>query len=203
MENNDVRFRKIEERMDRTDRLVDALHEEMTALAGKMSALVDAQIRTEERLARLETAFVTFAEFAKSMSERMDRSDRWKDGIDGDMATLTVKMSALVDAQIRTEAHVARLENAFVTFAELAKSMDERMDSSDRRAEALHLEMTSLTGEMTSLTAKMAALVDAQILTEAKFVESRETQTRIDDRLKALTHIVDRHVSGNGHEHSS
>ena len=100
MENNDARFRKIEERMDRTDRLVDALHEEMTALAGKISALVDAQIRSEERLARLETAFVTFAELAKSMDERMDSSDRRADALQEEMAALTGKMAALVDAQI-------------------------------------------------------------------------------------------------------
>jgi hypothetical protein len=106
------------------------------------------------------------------------------------------KISALVDAQIRTEAHVARLENAFVTFAELAQSMDERMDINDRRVDALHEEMAALTG-------KMAALVDAQIFTEAKFVELRQGQTRTDDRLNALINIVDRHVSGNGHEHSS
>jgi hypothetical protein len=50
MENNDGRFRKIDERMDRTDRLVDALHEGMIALEGKMSALADAQHLRERRL---------------------------------------------------------------------------------------------------------------------------------------------------------
>jgi hypothetical protein len=49
----------------------------------------------------------------------------------------------------------------------------------------------------------MAALVDAQILSETKFVELRQAQTRTDDRLNALINIVDRHVNGSGHEHSS
>ena len=261
--------KSMDERMDRSDRRVNGIELEMAtltdkmsalvdaqirteALSDRMSALVDAQIRTEVHVARLENAFVTFAELAKSMDERMDSSDRRADGIEGEMSTLTVKMSALVDAQIRTEAHVARLENAFVTFPELAQSMDERMDSSDRRADTLHEEMAALTGkmaalvdaqirteaqvarldnaivrfaefaqsmdermdssdrradalheEMAALTGKMAALVDAQILSETKFVELRQAQTRTDDRLNALINIVDRHVSGSGHEHSS
>ena len=146
----------------------------------------------------------------RRIDERMDRTDRLVDALHEEMTALAgkmaalagaqshteSKMSALIDAQIRTETHVARLESACLMLAELAKSMDDRMDSSDQRTEALHQEMTSL-------TAKMAALVDAQILTEAKFAESRETLTQVDDRLKALTHIVDRHISGNGHEHSS
>ncbi|HEV8487429.1 MAG TPA: hypothetical protein VGV87_28035 [Blastocatellia bacterium] len=205
--------KSMDERLDSSDWRADALHEGMSALTGKvaalvdaqirtealtdkMSALVDAQIRTEAHVARLENAIVGFAEFAQSMDGRMDSSDRRADALHEEITALTGKMVALVDAQIRTEAHVARLDNAIVRFAEFAQSMDERMDSSDRRADALHEEMAALTG-------KMAALVDAQILSETKFVELRQAQTRTDDRLNALINIVDRHVNGSGHEHSS
>jgi hypothetical protein len=67
------------------------------------------------------------------MSNLADAQDRRE-------AALSDKVSPLVDAQMRTEAHVARLENAFVTLAELAQSMDERMDSSDQRVDVLNEE---------------------------------------------------------------
>ena len=97
MENNDVRFRKIDERMDRTDRLVDALHEEMVVLTGNMAALVDAQIRTQAQLVRNEQAFATITELAKSMderiNERIDRSDRLLDALPNPMSIVPSRSS--------------------------------------------------------------------------------------------------------------
>jgi chromosome segregation ATPase len=99
MENNDVRFRKIDERMDRRDRLADSLHEAITALDAKMSALVAAQIRTEDQRASLENALFTVTQLAKSLDKRMDSSDLRVNGSDEATAALASKMSALLDAQ--------------------------------------------------------------------------------------------------------
>jgi chromosome segregation ATPase len=59
----------------------------------------------EERVLRLEAAFVTLTQLARSMDERMDTSD-------GRMNELEEKMAALVDAQITTEERIQALSDA-------------------------------------------------------------------------------------------
>jgi hypothetical protein len=46
-------------------------------------------------------------------------------------------------------------------------------------------------------------LTQSQARTDESIKELTRSQSHTDDQLNTLAHIVDRHVSGDGHEHSS
>ena len=197
---NDQRFNKIEmaiatmaglaelleKRLNQVQNTIDVDKADRASfereLGGKMSALVDAQIRTESQVARLENAFVTFAEFARAMDERMDSGDRRLDRFDEEMATITGKIDALVDSQIRTDAQLAELRRSQAETFESIKEL--------RRSQAGTFE-------------SIKELRGSQVETLESIKELSRSQVRSDDRLHELTHNVDRHITGNGHEHSS
>ena len=77
----------------------------------------------EERLARLEQAFATLTELAVRADERMDSHDRSFDELD-------TKIAALTDAQIKTEAALAKL-------AETQERTESKLSETDGRLNRL------------------------------------------------------------------
>ena len=79
----------------------------------------------QARFNKIDNAIATMAEVADRLEQRLNQVQNTLEVDKTQRASLdhelSGKMSALVDAQIRTAAQVARLENAFGTFAELAK----------------------------------------------------------------------------------
>jgi septal ring factor EnvC (AmiA/AmiB activator) len=73
-------------------------------------------LSAEERVAQLESAFVTLTELVRSHGERFDTHMSWINQLGAAQAELTAaqanseqKIAALVDAQIRTEDELYRL----------------------------------------------------------------------------------------------
>jgi chromosome segregation ATPase len=73
---------------------------------------------TEERLSRLENAFVTLTRLAESMSERMDQHLDWINQLGDAQANADARIAALADAQIHTEERMVRVETALATLVD-------------------------------------------------------------------------------------
>jgi chromosome segregation ATPase len=75
-------------------------------------------VSTEERLSRVENAFVTITHLAESMSERMDQHLDWINQLGEAQTNADARIAALADAQIRTEERMVRVETTLVTLVE-------------------------------------------------------------------------------------
>jgi hypothetical protein len=73
---------------------------------------------TEERLSRLENAFITLTRLAESMSERMDQHLDWINQLGDAQVNADARIAALADAQIHTEERMVRVETALATLVE-------------------------------------------------------------------------------------
>ncbi len=129
-------------------------------------------MNVEERLARVEQAFVTLTELAVRADERMDSHDRSFNELD-------TKIAALTDAQIKTEAVLAKL-------AETQERTDVRLAEMQERTDA---KLVKLAEAQERTDAALARLAQAQERTDAKLAET-------DARLNRLADIVERHISG-------
>jgi chromosome segregation ATPase len=90
-------------------------------------------VSTEERLSRVENAFVTLTRLVESMDGRMDQHMAWINQLGEAQANADARIAALADAQIYTEERMARVEMALVSLAE-AQARTE--DALTRLAEA-------------------------------------------------------------------
>jgi chromosome segregation ATPase len=169
------------------------------------------KIMTDEqmRLTRLEDAFVTLVELARTTDERLDHLSRNVN---------------------QHESRLDRLEVSFVTLVDLAQATDERLDEMTGRINTL----SEITGTINTLSRVMVGLAEAQIYTQTKIAELAaelaeagartdaklaelaeagartdvklaelaEAQTHTDERLNALINIVERQISRNGDETS-
>ena len=84
---------------------------------------------------------------------------------------------------MKTEERVLRLENAFSTLVELARTQSERMDDYERRTEELAQTQKELAQAQKELTEEQKRLTGAQ-------TELAESQNRTETNLSALTVIV-------------
>ncbi len=66
----------------------------------------------EQRITRLEQAFVTITELFQNMDSRLDRHESGIDELHAAQANSEAKIAALADAQIRTEEALTRLADA-------------------------------------------------------------------------------------------
>ena len=73
---------------------------------------------TEERLSRLENAFVTLTRLAESMDERMDQHLDWINQPGEAQANADARIAALANAQIHAEERMVRVETALATLVE-------------------------------------------------------------------------------------
>jgi len=83
---------------------------------------------TEERLARLENAFVTLTRLAESLDERLNTQLTWVNSLGEAQANSEVKIAALADAQIKTEEALVRLAETHAKLAESQAHTDQRLD---------------------------------------------------------------------------
>ncbi|HEY0322349.1 MAG TPA: hypothetical protein VGC66_15435 [Pyrinomonadaceae bacterium] len=83
----------------------------------------------EERLARLENAFVTLTRLAESVDERTDTHLAWINSLGEAQANSEAKIAALADAQIKTEAALVKLAEAHTKLAESQSHTDQRLDA--------------------------------------------------------------------------
>ncbi|HEX8491423.1 MAG TPA: hypothetical protein VF658_01150 [Pyrinomonadaceae bacterium] len=92
---------------------------------------------TEERLVRLENAFVTLTRIVESIDSRLNTQPGWINSLGEAQANTEVKIVALADAQIRAEEAHARLEAAQVRTEEALARLAEAQAHTDRRLDAL------------------------------------------------------------------
>jgi len=147
----------------------------------------------EMRLTRLENAFVTLVELARTTDERLDH------------------MSQDV---VQHESRLARLEASFVTLVDLAQTTDGRLDEITGTINTLSRVMVALAEAQTHTDTKiaelaeagartdtkLAELAEAGVRTDAKLAELAEAQTHTDERLNALINVVERQINRNGGE---
>lgn len=84
----------------------------------------------DERVLRLESAFVTLTRLAENMDARMDRTGERMDNFD-------VKLAALADAQIRTENAMAILTTKQSELTTKMSELAEAQAHTDGRLDAL------------------------------------------------------------------
>jgi chromosome segregation ATPase len=84
---------------------------------------------TDERLARLENAFVTLTRLAESFDERLNTQLSWINSLGEAQANSEAKIAALANAQIKTEDALVRLAEAHTKLAESQAHTDQRLDA--------------------------------------------------------------------------
>jgi site-specific recombinase len=84
----------------------------------------------EERVLRLESAFVTLTRMAEQMDARLDRGDERASDFDA-------KLEALADAQIRTEDALARTNEALRALTVKVEALTDAQQHTDGRLSAL------------------------------------------------------------------
>ena len=94
---------------------------------------------TEDRVAQLESAFVTLTQLVRNHGERFDTHADWINQLGAAQVNSEQKIAALVDAQIRTEDAVRQLAEAQTrteaTVAALASKVDALTDLVKRQKE--------------------------------------------------------------------
>jgi chromosome segregation ATPase len=75
-------------------------------------------VSTEERLSRVENAFVTLTRLVENMSGRRDQHLEWINQLGEAQANADARIAALADAQIHTEERMVRVETALATLVE-------------------------------------------------------------------------------------
>ncbi len=147
------------------------LTEELLSLPTLVRELVEAQARSEGRLARLEEAVARLEEAQIRTEERLAR---------------------LEEAQIRTEERLARLEEAQIRTEERLARLEEAQIRTEERL--ARLEEAQIRTEE-----RLARLEEAQIRTEERLArleeivaQLAEAQRRTEETLQALIRRVDR-----------
>jgi len=99
---------------------------------------------TEERLARLENAFVNLTRLAESLDDRLNTQLSWINSLGEAQANSEAKIAVLVEAQANSEAKIAALadaqiktEEALVRLAEAHAKLAESQAHTDQRLDAL------------------------------------------------------------------
>jgi hypothetical protein len=106
----------------------------------------------------------------------------------------------------KNESRLIKLEDAFVTLTEMARLIDERMDSTDQRTEKNESRLIKFEDAFVMLT-EMARLTDVRMdamdvrvdtLGQAMDSLGQTAQAHTDERLNVLIDTVDRYISKNG-----
>jgi uncharacterized protein YdgA (DUF945 family) len=86
-------------------------------------------MNTEERLVRLENAFVNLTRLVESLDERLNTQLSWINSLGEAQANSDAKIAALADAQIKTEDALVKLAEAHTKLAESQAHADKRLDA--------------------------------------------------------------------------
>lgn len=176
---------------------------------------------TNERLLRLENAFVTLSELAIQANSRMDEQSHNSDErLDNHQSQLDVLVELASKQDERSRKSGERLDNhqsQLEILVELARNADERLNTQlswlnelgashanlESKVEALTDAQIRTEGALTNLAESQAKLAEAQAkLAEAqvKLAESQaklaESQAHSDQRLDALIDIVRKRLNG-------
>jgi polyhydroxyalkanoate synthesis regulator phasin len=84
-------------------------------------------LSTEDRVAQLESAFVTLTRLVQNHGERFDTHMAWINQLGEAQVNSEQKIAALIDAQIRTEAVVAATNERIDRLTELVQRLAERI----------------------------------------------------------------------------
>ncbi len=112
----------------------EEMHKTMEFLLENQARYTARIEKDEERLARLEAAFVTLVELARSSDERMDGFDEERAAFDHRLAALDVRIA---EAHARFEEAHARFEEAHARFEEAHARLTEAQAHTDERLNVL------------------------------------------------------------------
>lgn len=140
------------------------------------------------RVKSVEEAVELLTQMALRADERMDESD-------ASLNNLTVKIEALVDAQIRIEETLsAKIGILSAKIEILSAKIEILADAQIRIEEILSAKVEALAAAQRrtdeTLSAKIEVLASAQIRTEESLTRLAEAQAQTDKRLDALIDIV-------------
>jgi seryl-tRNA synthetase len=122
---------------------------------------------------KLKLRVKTVEEAMQLLTNLSIRANERMDGFDASLNNLTVKIEALVDAQIHTE-----------------DVLSAKVEALSDKVESLASAQESLTVKVESLVVKFEVLADAQIRTEESLKRLTDAQTHTSQRLDALIDIV-------------
>jgi len=115
---------------------------------------------TEERVARLENAFVNLSRLAESLDERLNTQLSWINLLGEAQANSEAKIAALADAQIKTEDALVKTEDALVktedALVRLAEAHTKLAEAHTRLAES----QTKLAESQTHTDQRLDGLID-------------------------------------------
>lgn len=129
---------------------------------------------------KLKRRVETVEEAVQLLTNLSIRANERMDGFDASLNNLTVKIEALVDAQIRIEDILSAKVEA----------LGAKVEALGDKVEALASSQESLTVKVESLAVKLEVLADAQISTEESLKRLTDAQTHTSQRLDALIDIV-------------
>jgi chromosome segregation ATPase len=133
--------------------------------------------KLDRRVKSVEEAIQLLTQMALRADERIDGLDERTDTFNASLNNLTVKMEALVDAQIRTEeiltAKIETLAAAQTRTEEILAAKINALANAQIRTEEI-------------LTTKIEALSDAQIRTEEAHARLEEAHTRLEEAFTRL-----------------
>lgn len=169
---------------------------------------------TNERLVRLENAFVTLSELAAQATSRMDeQSQKSDERLDNHQSQLDVLVELASKQDERSRKSDERLDNhqaQLEILVELARNADERMNTQlawlnelgashanlERKVEALTDAQIRTEAVLTNLAEAQVKLAEAQATLAASQAKLAESQAHSDQRLDALIDIVRKRLNG-------
>ena len=147
------------------------LTDELLTIPQLMRALVEAQQRTEERLATLTEAQQRTEERLATLTEAQQRTEE--------------RLATLTEAQQRTEERLATLTEAQQRTEERLATLTEAQQRTEER-------LATLTEAQQRTEERLATLTEAQQRTEERLATLTEAQQRTEERLATLTEAQQR-----------
>jgi len=92
---------------------------------------------TEDRIERVESAFVMLSNLVQSHGERFDTHREWLNELGARMVELAAAQAELTAAQANTEQKLAALVDAQIRTEEELRRLSEAQDRSDQRMDSL------------------------------------------------------------------
>ncbi|GIW41398.1 MAG: hypothetical protein KatS3mg076_1975 [Candidatus Binatia bacterium] len=142
-------------------------------LGEELSALADAQRKTEEALARLATRVEELAEAQRRTEARLE--------------ALAARVEELAEAQRRTEERLEGLAARVEELAEAQRRTEARLEALAARVEELADAQRRTEARLEALAARVEELAEAQRRTEERLQELAEAQRRTEIRIGELS----------------
>jgi hypothetical protein len=166
------------------------LTDELLALPQLVRDLIEAQRRTEMRVAELAEAQARIDQRVARLEEAVARLAEAQARTDQRVARLEEAVARLAEAQARTDQRVARLEEAVARLAEAQARTEARVEQLAEAQARTGQGLARLAEAQARTEARVEQLAEAQARTNQGLVRLAEAQARTDERVAELNQRV-------------